>query len=248
MTCSELLGHVQELVEGTVEGPARAAVERHLAECEACRALVADLRRIRQTAATLDRQPLPPGAWNRIARRLEADESFRRAAERHAGSHRSARIWMAAAAMLLLAVSAGIWSVARSMRTPERPPATASQAPGNASPDALVESIESELALAGNHYENAIKGLEQIASASDSPLDPVMIATVKENLAVIDRAIDESRRALRSNPESQVAQENLFEAFRRKIALLQDTIALMNEMRKGDEAGAARIAEGLNKS
>ncbi len=45
-----------------------------------------------------------------------------------------------------------------------------------------------------------------------------------------------------------MAQESLFDAFRRKVSLLQDTIALMNEMRKGNQAGAARIAEGPNKS
>ena len=49
-------------------------------------------------------------------------------------------------------------------------------------------------------------------------------------------------------PDDSIAQESLFEAFRRKVALLQDTIALMNEMRKGDTDGAARIVEGLNKS
>jgi hypothetical protein len=53
---------------------------------------------------------------------------------------------------------------------------------------------------------------------------------------------------LQAQPESQVAQQSLFEAFRRKVSLLQDTIALMNELRKGNQAGAARVAEGLNKS
>ena len=37
-------------------------------------------------------------------------------------------------------------------------------------------------------------------------------------------------------------------ALRRKVALLQDTIALMNEMRKGNSAGAAQIVDSLNKS
>jgi len=32
------------------------------------------------------------------------------------------------------------------------------------------------------------------------------------------------------------------------VALLQDTIALMNEMRKGNAAGAAQIVDGVNKS
>jgi hypothetical protein len=35
---------------------------------------------------------------------------------------------------------------------------------------------------------------------------------------------------------------------KRKVTLLQDTIALMNEMRKGNAAGAAQLADPLNKS
>ena len=42
-------------------------------------------------------------------------------------------------------------------------------------------------------------------------------------------------------------QQSLFDAFRRKVALLQDTISLMNEMRKGNPARATAIASGLNK-
>ena len=41
------------------------------------------------------------------------------------------------------------------------------------------------------------------------------------------------------------AQQSLIEGFKTKIGLLQDTVALINEMRKGNEAGAARIASGL---
>lgn len=101
--------------------------------------------------------------------------------------------------------------------------------------------------MAEEHYERAITGLEQVASSGGSELDPQVAATVKRNLEVIDRAIAESRTALTTEPQNQPARESLFEALRRKILLLQDTIALMNEMRKGNEAGAAQIVEG-NKS
>jgi hypothetical protein len=74
------------------------------------------------------------------------------------------------------------------------------------------------------------------------------MANLHRNLGVIDKAINESRAALIAQPTSRVAQQSLFDAFRRKVALLQDTIALMNELRKGDQAGAARVASGLNKS
>ena len=57
----------------------------------------------------------------------------------------------------------------------------------------------------------------------------------------------ESRQALDSQPTSELAQESLFEAFRRKVALLEDTIGLINEMRQGDQAGAARIISNVSK-
>jgi hypothetical protein len=125
----------------------------------------------------------------------------------------------------------------------------ATAAPGEtAAPDAdPMTTIEGELDLAAKHYENAIAGLEQVAAESETPLDPIVMATVRENLDVIDQAIDDSRQALRADPQSQLAQESLFDAFRRKVALLQDTIALMNEMRKGNPSRATAIASGLNK-
>ena len=58
---------------------------------------------------------------------------------------------------------------------------------------------------------------------------------------MIDQAITESRAALKTQPNSEPAQHSLLESFKTKIALLQDTVALINEMRKGNDAGAARI-------
>jgi hypothetical protein len=43
-----------------------------------------------------------------------------------------------------------------------------------------------------------------------------------------------------------VAQESLFGALRSKVALLQETLTLINVMRKGNQEGAARIVSGLN--
>ena len=90
------------------------------------------------------------------------------------------------------------------------------------------------------HYETAIAGLEQITSAGGMELDPMTAEVLKANLTVIDMAIDESRAALQTEPSSDVAQESLFTALNTKLALLQDTVALINEMRQSgpDEAAA----------
>jgi hypothetical protein len=108
-----------------------------------------------------------------------------------------------------------------------------------------AQSVETELRQAEDHYEKAIRGLEQIATAEQGVFDPRTAATLQRNLAVIDQAIGESRAALRSQPASEPAQQSLMENFKAKIALLQDTVALINEMRKGNDAGAARVVSGL---
>src|SRR5262249_31575660 len=151
--------------------------------------------------------------------------------------------WLAAAAIVLIATVVGLRYVpGRGAAAP--PPQTRADASAAAGGDA-AQSVETELRQAETHYQNAIKGLEQIANAEQNALDPRTAATLQKNLAVIDQAISESRAAVRSQPASEPAQQSLIENFKTKIALLQDTVALINEMRKGNEAGAARIVSGL---
>jgi hypothetical protein len=120
------------------------------------------------------------------------------------------------------------------------PPDLTASAPA---PDA--KAIEAELLQAEQHYQKAIAGLERIASAEKGSLDPQTASTLEKNLAVVDQAISESRAALKSQPDNEPAQMSLLENFKTKVALLQDTVALINEMRKGNETGAARLVTGL---
>jgi hypothetical protein len=248
MACADYRDRIDDLVDGTLDAAAVRELEAHLATCASCARRAADLRAIRATARALERHLPPPGAWAAIASRIEADAA-RRARFGTLG-------WLAAAAVLVIVSTSVIFlllerpDVSRSAAVPAgSPAATAPAEPaGNADSAALVESIESELTLAERHYENAIAGLEKIAKEQQATLDPQVAATLQKNLGVIDGAIEESRAALESQPNSLPAQQSLFEALRRKVGLLQDTIALVNEMRKGNQAGAARIVEGLNKS
>ena len=50
-----------------------------------------------------------------------------------------------------------------------------------------------------------------------------------------------------TQPDSDPARESLLESFRAKVDLLQNTIALINEMRKGNDDQAARIISGLKR-
>jgi anti-sigma factor RsiW len=224
--------------DGSIDPAGRADLERHLASCASCRRTVDDLRAILRATASLELREPPVRAWPRIERAIKLDSEH---ASRKRGS--APLLWMAAAAALVLAAVVGV------RYSPPRGPDTAAANPptagANAAAGEAAQSVEIELRQAEAHYENAIRGLEQIANTERNALDPRTAATLQKNLAVIDQAISESRAAVRSQPSSGPAQESLIENFKAKIGLLQDTVALINEMRKGNEAGAARIVSGL---
>jgi len=246
---------IQELIDGTIGAIRRAELERHLSDCAECRAFLADMEALRETAGALD--PLEPrdGVWLQIAGRLRQEGRVQLPPARQTRSPRYAML--AIAATLVLAVGGSIVALLIQYRSPSAPPPAAATggaaAAGNANADLAVESVEAEFRLAEQHYQNAIAKLEQAArldqaGRDENTLDAQTAAMLQKNLQVIDQAITESREAVRSEPLSAAARDSLFDALRRKVALLQDTIALMNEMRKGNSAGAAHIVDGLNKS
>ena len=81
------------------------------------------------------------------------------------------------------------------------------------------------------------------ASEATNTVDPKTAAALQKNLLVMNEAINETRKALDADPQSAPARASLYEVLKQKIQFLQDTIALMNEMRQGDAAGAAEIVE-----
>jgi anti-sigma factor RsiW len=251
VTCQDVQRALDAQLIGTLGRDEAEALDAHLAACPECERLVADARRLQAELRLIGTEGPAPRAWDRIAARLDAEPDFQRAAadavERSPRTRRIDWRWVALAATLLLVIAGSLLALRRSLGPQTGPASVVATTTAGASAGDLVTSIESELDLAAKHYENAIAGLERVANESDSPIDPAVMATVKENLEIIDQAIDDSRQALRSDPQSQLAQETLFDAFRRKVALLQDTIALMNEMRKGNPARATAIASGLNK-
>jgi hypothetical protein len=148
----------------------------------------------------------------------------------------------------VLVVGASVYLLMRATDAPQGSPGATQTAGGNAAAVDPVEGVATEFRLAEQHLQNAITKLEEAAKTDDEIIDAQTAAELQKNLQVIDQAIAESRAALGQEPQSTPARDSLFEALKRKVTLLQDTIALMNEMRKGDSAGAAQIVNSPNKS
>jgi hypothetical protein len=253
MTCDLARDRISELVDGDLDRAARAELDAHLATCASCAALAEDLEVVRRASRSLPTLDPPERVWTAIARQLPV-QAINRSASR---SLEWVKVTLAIAAVLLAAVAItmlvrrgrSVESQVAESASPAMPaPAQPGPQPGAQSADSAdLKSLQSELQQAESHYENAIQKLETLAKDRRT-LNPQDAAILQKNLLLIDSAIGESRAALKAQPANDMAQESLFEAFRSKIALLQDTISLINEMRKGNQAEAARIADGLNKS
>ena len=112
MSCEQFAENVSDLLEREVSEPTRAGMERHALECEACDALLADLRKLRIDAANLPELTPSRDLWSGIAARIDAPVIPLPSAHRVAEDTRVLTSWRwrwvryAAAAAVLIAVTA----------------------------------------------------------------------------------------------------------------------------------------------
>jgi len=245
--CGRFAALIHDRVDGALDAGAQPELDAHLASCAACRGLLSDLDAINRTAADIPDVTPRPEVWNSLAARLAAE-----AAARPRPFWTGARVALAMAATLVVAVTSSVWLLRAP--APAAPTEASADSPAGAATGViqsdrdLVQDVDEHLRIADEHYVQAIAGLEQVVRSGEGALDPALAATLQKNLGVIDQAITESREAIKTQPNSQLAQTSLFEALRQKVSLLEDTVALINVMRKGDQAGAAKILGGLSKS
>jgi len=217
MNCNAYESTLGDFVDGTLHPAAANELATHLAGCEPCRGLTDDLRAIRSAARMLDHHTPPARTWHRIAAAIEVEQQARPFG------------WLA---WRPLAATAAVvmFAVATSFLTPQPAPVSVENTRNVAGGGVGFDAQNTEA-----HYQSAIAGLEQITSDGGSELDPMTFDILKVNLTVIDSAIGESRAALESEPASDVAQQRLYAALNSKLTLLQDTVALINDVRQGEQ-------------
>jgi len=240
--CDDVQSQLSLLVDGQLpERGAQATVRSHLESCAACRGALQDLERLRRAAAALGPMPPPDHVWLEVAGQMRLSPSPAPPAPEPVLTPRvrSAAVqWIGLAAALVL-VTLGYYGIQQA--------SGGSTSVGNVTTPGTVEAVAEELSLATQHYEKAVAELEALAKSDAGTLDPAIAATLRQNIQTIDAAITESRTALSKNPGSEPARESLFEALRRKVGVLQATVTLMNEMRKGNQAGAAEAVAVFGK-
>jgi hypothetical protein len=221
MTTDPFIDQLSEYLDGELSAPERAAVDAHLARCAGCRATLEELRAVVLEAASLDDGPPSRDLWAGVAARLAPGGQLRGIVSpfRRAISSRLSFTLpqLAAAGLTLMVLSGGLVWMARSGDP------RADFAPISAqAPDGPAISPAN---FADPRYDEAIADLERTLETGRTKLDAETVRVVEENLAAIDGAIDQCRRALVTDPGNVYLTTHLADARQRKLTLLRRATA-----------------------
>ncbi|HTC25011.1 MAG TPA: zf-HC2 domain-containing protein [Gemmatimonadales bacterium] len=212
---------LSEYLDGELSESERLAMERHLVACPACTTALAALLRVVERARTLPDRPPVRDLWTGIANRIA--EAPSRSGELRTRSWRwtfSIPQLVAAALAIAVVSGGGVWLTVRQPAVP----ATA----GGVAPAAAPLTPPILPAVAGEaRYDAAVADLQRVLDAGRGTLDTTTVRIIEKNLAVIDRAIADARRALAADPGNAYLNAYLARTMRRKIDILRQAATIV---------------------
>jgi hypothetical protein len=230
----EWTDRLSDYLDGELSGQDQRAVAAHVAECAECARTLDALRTVTEQARTL--APVAPSAdlWRGIADRIASPEGTRPIVGNFGGRRRFSFTWpeLVAASLLLVLVSG--WAALQLTTTrpqpsranveirPEGGRGATGQAFANA-PDVVPASVDD------TEYDAAVADLQRALQSGRGQLDPATVKIVEENIAIIDQAVEDARRALAQDPANPDLSGYLLETRRRKLDLLRHATALAED-------------------
>ena len=197
------------------------------------------LRDLMNEVAALPTSIEPPAdSWAKIRAGIEASGMPGQSSDIKSRAKRSARIrfwqqpvFLAAAAVFLVAGSSAVTAIAIARSGNERTPAIAGAAPARI---AITESDSGPASLAQftlveSDYLRAVNDLSATLDSEQGSLSPETIAKLRESIKVIDAAILEARNALAADPANRTLIHMLANSYEQKVDLLKRT----TEMARG---------------
>jgi anti-sigma factor RsiW len=218
MVCKQDQELISDYIDGSLELGEQAQIERHLADCESCRAVRDDLLQIVHFSHQLP-QHAPSGAvWSRIeADVMEERGSWFRTVSwwawlRTRHFNLSLPQMAATAAAVIIAVSAVVL-VSRQDPAQNNTGAIAPRASGiEATPLSNPDFQQ---------LEKQINRLSETVEQRKVEWDPELRSAFERNLLYVDQCLAECRHQLNNNPADDVSQELMLNAYREKVRLLE---------------------------
>lgn len=215
MRCEWVRNRIDDYVDGELRRSEELLVRDHLESCPSCGHEAAELLELLERVAALPRSAEPArDLWPSIERRL----SRRPLATSGMGW------WLAAAAAVLLALTTVVAFRGR-LEGPSGPPRGASRPLAAAPRTALAEVASAQLS-----FDDARGRLLAVLQARPDILEPQTMAVVRDNLHVIDRAIQQIQSALEQDPNNVDLAHQLVASYQREISLLERATSMPAEL------------------
>lgn len=231
---SEAIEHpeleLSSYLDWELDSGARERVEAHLGSCGACTTLLAELRGVVTVAQSLEDRAPTGDLWSAIEARIAVPAlASPRVLHPVARARELARRFsfsipqLAAAAMFVALLSGGtVWWMGRSLSqgaslSAGTVPSSSASSSASGTSDASTADFEIR------QYDRAVADLQRVLDENRSRLDPETVKVVESNLAVIDSAILQARKALMADPANPYLTGHLAGQMKRKIRLLQRT-------------------------
>ena len=215
--CNEFFNQLEAWMEG--ERPSRA--QEHVRACATCRALVDDLDAVRRTVrATMGAEVDPPARlWTSLREQLEQEGLIRHG---QSGWTERMRGWIGGAfdavprPALAGAYLVALIAVSFALTGPVKRHLNDSR---------WISGTQSSTVLLSAQLDTAMH--DSISSFANS--DPVVTASLHDNLAIVDNYIALCEKSVREEPENEIARDYLYDAYGQKA----DLLAKMTE--RGDD-------------
>ena len=205
---------LSEYLDGELDAQERLALEAHLSGCAECRVTLEELRGVVARAQGLEDRPPKADLWPGIDARLTPGRRGGAGVSQHRRLSFSVPQLLAASIALVLLSSGGTWLALKS-----RPSAISAPGPAAAPGIAMSAGWTSRTDL-------AVAELQDALTQNESRLDTATVRVVRQNLAVIDRAIGQAQKALQADPGNAYLNLHLANTMRQKIELLRRANAL----------------------
>jgi hypothetical protein len=228
MRCSKTHRLIGEKLEGTIGAQDLAELKKHLEKCADCRDLMKDFESIAEDARSLPKREPSGRVWTAIV------EDVRKARRAPKGDRAIKPRWLyifaagrprwAWAAALTLVIVGGIVAGIHPWRS----------APG---PESDERFAVAKLKEAENYYRLAIKSLGEAIGSEKNGFDPQVAAMFAQNLKDIDAVIQDCRTAVTRDPNDVETRLFLLDAYKNKVAILDNLIDVKKRMSPAIKAG-----------
>jgi hypothetical protein len=206
ITCKDFLDRLESWMEGDIHSDSQV----HLRNCPHCRNLVDDLKAIRSEALTWRAEEVEPPAriWVNLRSQLDQEGLIRESRPAEAANSNWFGGWFAAlprpalAGAYLTLLIAGAFALSRPINRQSNEARW------------LAASQDSTMPLRAQLIA------EQNSFATFNNANPVVNASLNQNLAIVDNYIALCEKSVQEEPQNEVARDYLYQAYQQKADLL----------------------------